>query len=252
MDEQHDIFLSVVTPAHNEADNLVRLVQEVSAVATSIGQPWELLVVNDGSTDATESILRRCMAETPELRVLSMQNRSGQTAAVEAGLRAAKGRFVAMMDADLQNDPADYPAMLKLLTDDSCDMVNGWRRDRQDPWIRLLSTRVANWVRNKLTHEDIRDSACGLKVFKRECIPTLKLFNGMHRFLPTLVKTAGFRVVEIPVNHRPRSAGKAKYGVSNRLFRALRDTFAVRWMQSRAMRYDCREWERQDTKKAPQ
>ncbi len=188
--------------------------------------------------------MRRCMEDCPQLRVLSMKARSGQTAAVEAGLRRARGRLVAMMDADLQNDPADLPAMLKLLEEDRCDMVNGWRRDRKDPWIRLLSTRIANWVRNRLTHEDIRDSACGLKVFTQQCIPTLKLFNGMHRFLPTLVKMAGFRVLEIPINHRPRSAGKTKYGVSNRLFRALRDTFAVRWMQSRALRYECTELER--------
>ncbi len=243
MPKTNDIFLSIVTPAHNEVENLPRLIEEVTTVASSIGSPWELIVVNDGSTDATESILRTAMRSSPQLRVLSMKARSGQTAAVEAGLRTARGQFVAIMDADLQNDPADLPAMLKLLVEDQCDMVNGWRRDRQDPWIRLVSTRIANWVRNTLTHEDIRDSACGLKVFKQHCIPTLKLFNGMHRFLPTLVKMGGFRVIEVPVNHRPRSAGKAKYGVSNRLFKALRDTFAVRWMQSRALRYEFTEWE---------
>ncbi len=238
------LFLSVVTPAHNEQENLPKLVQEVTTVATTLGQPWELVVVNDGSTDQTESVLRRCMEDCPQLRVLSMKARSGQTAAVEAGLRKARGRFVAMMDADLQNDPADLPAMLKQLEEDRCDMVNGWRRDRQDPWIRLVSTRVANGVRNWLTHETIRDSACGLKVFKRECLPPLKFYNGMHRFLPTLVKMEGFRVVEVPVHHRPRLAGKAKYGVLNRVFRALRDAFAVRWMQSRTVRYECTEWER--------
>lgn len=238
------IFLSVVTPAHNEEENLPRLVQEVVAVASALGRPWELLVVNDGSTDQTEAVLRRCMEDCPQLRVLSMKARSGQTAAVEAGLRRARGRFVAMMDADLQNDPADLPAMLKFLEEDRCDMVNGWRRDRRDPWIRLVSTRVANGVRNWLTHETIRDSACGLKVFKRECLPPLKFYNGMHRFLPTLVRMEGFRVVEVPVRHRPRSAGKAKYGVLNRVFRALRDAFAVRWMRSRTVRYECTEWER--------
>ncbi len=244
MSEPYEIFLSVVTPAHNEEENLPTLVQEVTTVASALDQPWELIVVNDGSTDGTESVLRGHMKNCPQLRVLSMKARSGQTAAVEAGLRQAKGRFVAMMDADLQNDPADLPAMLKLLEEDRCDMVNGWRRDRKDPWIRLVSTRVANGVRNWLTHETIRDSACGLKVFKRECLPRLKFYNGMHRFLPTLVKMEGYRVVEIPVHHRPRSAGKAKYGVLNRVFRALRDAFAVRWMQSRTVRYEFTEWGR--------
>jgi hypothetical protein len=134
--------------------------------------------------------------------------------------------------------------MLALLEQDRCDMVNGWRRDRQDPWIRLVSTRIANGVRNRLTGETIQDSACGLKVFRRECVERLKLFNGMHRFLPTLVKLEGYRVVERPVHHRARMAGKAKYGVANRLFRALRDTFAVRWMQARHVRYEVDEWER--------
>jgi dolichol-phosphate mannosyltransferase len=242
--EQNEIYLSVVAPAHNEAENLGRLVDEVTAVGSGLKQPWEIIIVNDGSTDQTESVLRARMKDCPQLRVLSMKQRSGQTAAVEAGLRAAQGRFVAMMDADLQNDPADLPAMLERLAHDECDMVNGWRRDRQDPWIRLVSTRIANAVRNKLTHETIRDSACGLKVFKRECVARIKMFNGMHRFLPTLVKMEGFRVVEIPVRHRPRSAGKAKYGVLNRVFKALRDAFAVRWMQSRTVRYEFTEWER--------
>ncbi|MDI9431553.1 MAG: glycosyltransferase family 2 protein [Planctomycetota bacterium] len=244
MSETQAIYLSVVAPAHNEAENVAPLVQEVTAVASSLGRAWELIVVDDGSTDETASALRRCMADCPSLRVLSMKVRSGQTAAVEAGLREARGRFVAMMDADLQNDPADLPAMLKLLEEDRCDMVNGWRRDRKDPWIRLLSTRIANGVRNRLTHEDIRDSACGLKVFKRQCLSPLKFYNGMHRFLPTLVKMEGFSVMEVPVHHRPRSAGRAKYGVLNRVFRALRDAFAVRWMQSRTVRYECTEWER--------
>lgn len=242
--QQDQTYLSVVAPAHNEAQNVGKLIDEVAAVASGLQGPWEVIIVDDGSTDETASVLRARMKDCPQLRVLSMKQRSGQTAAVEAGLRVARGRFVAMMDADLQNDPADLPAMLERLARNECDMVNGWRRDRHDPWIRLVSTRVANRVRNWLTHETIRDSACGLKVFKRECLPPLKFYNGMHRFLPTLVKMEGFRVIEVPVHHRPRSAGKAKYGVLNRVFRALRDAFAVRWMQSRTVRYEFSEWER--------
>jgi dolichol-phosphate mannosyltransferase len=238
-----EIYLSVVAPAHNEADNLPRLIEETTAALDSLGREWEMIIVNDASTDGTLALLRERMKTCAHLRVLSLQRRSGQTAAVDAGLRHARGSFLAMLDADLQNDPADIPRLLDVLLAQGCDFVNGWRANRRDPWIRLVSTRVANRVRNWLTHEQIHDSACGLKVFRRECLGRLKLFNGMHRFLPTLVKMEGYRVVEVPVNHRPRTAGKAKYGVLNRVFKALRDAFAVRWMQARTVRYECQELE---------
>jgi dolichol-phosphate mannosyltransferase len=238
------IDLSVVAPAHNEQDNLPRLLEEIAAALARLEHRWEVIITDDASTDGTAALLKDLRRKYPQLRVLSMRQRSGQTAAVDAGLRHARGVFVATLDADLQNDPADIPRMLDVLQSQECDFVNGWRANRRDPWIRLVSTRVANRVRNWLTHEQIHDSACGLKVFRRECIDRLKLFNGMHRFLPTLVKMEGYRVVEVPVNHRPRTAGKAKYGVLNRVFKALRDAFAVRWMQQRTIRYECREWER--------
>jgi len=209
----------------------------------TLGQKWEIVITDDGSTDDTVSVLGELRKRHPQLRVLSMQQRAGQTAALDAGLRRARGTFIATLDADLQNDPADIPRLLDVLLSQQCGFVNGWRANRRDPWIRLVSTRVANRVRNRLTREQIHDSACGLKVFRRECLDRLKLFNGMHRFLPTLVKMEGYRVVEVPVNHRPRTAGKAKYGVLNRAFKALRDAFAVRWMQQRMLRYECREWE---------
>jgi glycosyltransferase involved in cell wall biosynthesis len=237
------IHLSVVAPAHNEADNLPRLLEEIAAALAKLERSWEVIITDDASTDGTAALLKDLRKRYPQLRVLSMRQRSGQTAALDAGLRHARGTFVATLDADLQNDPADIPRMLDLLQSQQCDFVNGWRANRRDPWIRLVSTRVANRVRNWLTHEQIHDSACGLKVFRRECIDRLKLFNGMHRFLPTLVKMEGYRVIEVPVNHRPRTAGKAKYGVLNRVFKALRDAFAVRWMQQRTIRYECQEWE---------
>jgi len=237
------IRLSVVAPAHNEMDNLPRLLEEIAAALAKFEHRWEVIITDDASTDGTAAVLRDLRKRFSQLRVLSMRQRSGQTAAVDAALRHARGTFVAMLDADLQNDPADIPRMLDLLASQQCDFVNGWRANRRDPWIRLVSTRIANRVRNWLTHEQIHDSACGLKVFRRECIDRLKLFNGMHRFLPTLVKMEGYRVVEVPVNHRPRAAGKAKYGVLNRVFKALRDAFAVRWMQQRMTHCECQEWE---------
>lgn len=237
------LYLSIIAPAHNERDNLPRLLEEITAALATFEHPWEVIITDDASTDDTTSVLGDLRKKWPQLRVLSLQPRSGQTAAVDAGLRHARGAFIATLDADLQNDPADIPRLLDVLTARSCDFVNGWRADRHDPWVRLVSTRVANRVRNWLTHEQIHDSGCGLRVFRRECIERLKLFNGMHRFLPTLVKMEGYRVIEVPVNHRPRTAGRAKYGVLNRVFKALRDAFAVRWMQQRIVRYECHEWE---------
>ena len=216
---------------------------EITAALATVDRRWEVVIVDDSSTDDTPRILPDLMRKHPQLHVLSLLSHAGQTAALDAGLRRAKGSFIATLDADLQNDPADIPRLLDVLVTKQCGLVNGWRANRRDPWVRLVSTRIANGVRNWLTHEQIHDSACGLKVLRRECIDRLKLFDGMHRFLPTLVRMEGYKVVEVPVNHRPRTAGKAKYGVFNRLFKAFRDCFAVRWMQRRMLHYECREWE---------
>ena len=238
------IHLSIVAPAYNEADNLEPLVREITEAVATLGKRYEIILVDDGSTDGSPEVLRALMREYAALRVLGLEENSGQTAALDAGLRAARGTFVATLDADRQNDPAEIPRLLAMLEADECDMATGWRARRNDPWLRRVSTKIANGVRNWLTREKIHDSACGLKVFRRECIARLKLFNGMHRFLPTLVKLEGWRVTEVPVNHRPRAAGTAKYGVWNRVFRALRDCLAVRWMQRRTIRYRVTEWER--------
>ena len=238
------IYLSVAAPAYNEAENLSQLVKEIAEALSDLFKPWEVVIVNDGSTDDSAQILRKLMEQYPQLRVIALRSRSGQTAAWEAGLKHCRGQYIATLDADLQNDPADIPRLLERVVSGECDFVNGWRNDRNDPWTRLVSTRIANTFRNWITNERIHDSACGLKVFDRRCIESVKLFDGMHRFLPTLVRIEGFRLEEIPVNHRPRIAGKAKYGIHNRLWRGLKDCFAVRWMQKRRLRYDLEEWQR--------
>ncbi|MBN1436513.1 MAG: glycosyltransferase family 2 protein [Sedimentisphaerales bacterium] len=238
------VHLSVVAAAYNEAENIAKLISEITVAVKPLNKTWEIVIANDGSDDDTPEMLRQSMEICPQLRVIDMKNRTGQTAALDAALRNARGTYVATLDADLQNDPAEIPRLLKLLEEDECDFVNGWRKERNDPWLRLVSTRIANGVRNWLTHEKIHDSACGLKVFKRECLANVRLFTGLHRFLPTLVKMEGYRVKELPVKHRPRTAGIAKYGVWNRIFKALRDTFAIRWMQSRIFHYECKEWKR--------
>jgi dolichol-phosphate mannosyltransferase len=236
--------LSVVTPAYNEAENLPGLIDEIVAALSVLDRPYEIIVVDDASTDQSAERLAEMMKEQTRLRVVRMKRRSGQSSALAAGLAHCRGRYVATLDADGQNDPADIPRMLAAVTSGTCDMVTGWRMQRNDTWLRRVSSRVANGVRNVLTREQVRDSACGHKVFRRECLDEIVYFDGMHRFLPTLVRMRGHRVTEMPVHHRARMAGRAKYGLFNRLVRPLADTLAVRWMQNRQIHRECEEWSR--------
>jgi len=243
------VLISMIVPAYNEADNLDALIARVAQAIQEVTDAWELIIVNDASMDATDRILGDWQARQPHLRVLKLRQRSGQTAALAAGFQHARGTFIATLDADLQNDPADIPALLDRVRTGHCDMATGWRRIRQDNWLRRVSSRVANSVRNRLTGETIHDSACGLKVFRRSCLSAVKLYDGMHRFLPTLFRIEGFRVEQVPVHHHPRAAGTAKYGVSNRLFKALRDALAVRWMKQRTLHFQADIWESQNVRK---
>jgi len=236
--------LSVVAPAYNEAENLARLVDQIVAALLPLGRGYEIVIVDDASTDQSPATLVDLIRRHQCLRVIRMKKRSGQSSAMAAGLRHARGQYIATLDADLQNDPADIPAMLAQITSGTCDMVNGWRAQRHDTWLRRASSRVANGVRNAITREQVQDSACGLKVLRRECLADLVYFNGMHRFLPTLVRMQGYRVIEMPVHHHPRIAGKAKYGLFNRMIKPFLDTLAVRWMQNRLIRRECEELER--------
>lgn len=234
------VYISFVAPAYNEVENLETLRDEVKAAADEIGRSWEFVVVDDGSTDGSRELLAKMRGDTPQLRVILMDANSGQTAALEAGLRAARGAVIATMDADLQNDPSELPRMLEHVESGECDMLTGWRKNRRDTGLRRWISRNANRFRNWMTGESIHDAGCSLKVFRREVAESFKLFNGLHRFLPTLARMGGFTVKEIPVNHRPRVAGVAKYGVRNRI-KAIRDIMALRWMQSRAIRYTTTE-----------
>jgi glycosyltransferase involved in cell wall biosynthesis len=232
-------YLSLVIPAYNEQENIPVLLQRVGASLAQVGKPFEVLIVDDGSSDATPKLLEDGMRQYPWLRVLRMQKNGGQSAAFEAGFAAARGEIIATIDADLQNDPEEIPRLLPML--DGYDMVTGWRKDRHDTGFRRLQTRIANRIRNWLSDETINDSASSLKLYKRHCVDGLKLFNGMHRFFPTLVKMRGYTVLETPVKHSARYAGTAKYGLRNRAWRAFIDLLAVRWMKKRYLKYQVEE-----------
>jgi len=234
--------LSVVIPCHNEADNLRPLLAAIRAALDPLGLEYEVVITDDCSNDGSWNVLQELTATEPHLRGQRFKFNCGESAASWAGMQTARGRYIATLDADLQNDPKDLPAMLKALRDFDC--VCGTRVDSRgegDSWIRIASSRIANWVRNKLSGENISDAGCTYRVFKRECISRVKFFNGAHRFLPTLIKLDGFTVTEVPVSNNPRHAGTSHYGVWNRLFKSFRDLLAVRWMKSRRLRYEIAE-----------
>jgi glycosyltransferase involved in cell wall biosynthesis len=234
--------LSLVIPCHNEEKNLRPLLSVIHTTLDPLAVDYEVVVTDDRSTDNSWSVLKQLAESDPRLRVQRFKVNCGESAASWAGMQASRGRYIATLDADLQNDPKDLPAMLDALTNADC--VCGTRastRNKGDNWIRIASSRIANWVRNKLSGENISDAGCTYRVFKRECIANVKFFNGAHRFLPTLIKMEGFRVVEVLVSTNPRFSGTSHYGVWNRLFKSFRDLLAVRWMKSRRIQYEIAE-----------
>ncbi len=228
--------LSLVVPVYDERDSLAPLVAEISA-ALARGEGYEIVAVDDGSTDGSLEVLKTLKRDHPELHVVALAAHAGQTAAFAAGFRAARGRVIVTLDADLQNDPADIPVLLERLRTSGATAVVGFRVNRRDTGWKRLQSRIANAVRNRLNGETIQDTGCSLKAFHAEAVQALPLFTGMHRFLPTLIKLYGGTVAEVPVRHRPRRFGTTKYGMWNRVWRSFVDALAVRWMQRRALRY---------------
>jgi dolichol-phosphate mannosyltransferase len=231
--------VSLLIPVYNERDNLAPLVEEIATVLA--GRHYEVVAVDDGSSDGSLEELKLLKRSHPELHIVAFAQNAGQSAALAAGFRAARAAVVVTLDADGQNDPADIPLLLHELAQSGCAAVVGYRTDRRDTAWRRVQSRIANGVRNWLNHETIRDTGCSLKAFRTDVARALPAFVGMHRFLPTLVRMQDGAVTEVPVHHRPRRSGRTKYGMWNRAFRSLRDAFAVRWMQQRALRYRVRE-----------
>ncbi len=228
-------YLSIVVPLYNEAENVEPLHREIEAAVAGGPGGVEFVYVDDGSRDASPARLAALAARDPRVRVLTLLENRGQSAALAAGFASVRGEVTVTLDADLQNDPADIPALLREL--ERADVVNGVRVERRDSWVRRLSSRIGNGFRNWVTHESVTDVGCSLRAMRSVYLRRVKLYRGMHRFLPTLLRMEGARVVEIPVRHRPRRHGSSKYGIGNRLFVGLADVLAVRWMQSRHLDY---------------
>lgn len=235
------IKYSVVIPLKNEEDNIAQLLQELAPVMRKLQKEWEVLCIDDGSTDGTLAQLHCLQKEFPELRVICFERNYGQSSAFDAGFRLARGEFVITLDGDRQNDPADIPRLLQAA--EKADLVCGYREKRNDPWHKKVISRLANMVRSRFCGDGVRDTGCSLKVYRRTCLQKIKMYQGMHRFLPALFKHEGFTLVELPVNHRERVAGKTKYNFLNRSFNTLADMWAVRWMGKRQLRYQIRSQE---------
>ena len=227
--------LSVVVPLFNEEANLLDLHRELSDVLTAWGRPYEIILVDDGSTDDTFSVLTDIQSRDETVRVIRLRRNFGQTAAFAAGFAYARGRLIATSDGDLQNDPTDLPAMVDKI-DEGHDIVCGWRKDRKDPWLtRRLVSNIANWLISKTTGVHLHDYGCSLKVFRSEVIQSLRLYGEMHRFIPALASEQGVRIHEIVVNHRPRRQGVSKYGLS-RMPRVVLDLVTVKFLLSYSTR----------------
>ena len=226
--------VSVVVPLYNEGESVSILQRELTDALT--GLDYEIIFVDDGSRDETVSRI----VPDPRIRVLRFEKNAGQSAAIFAGLQAVRSEIAVLIDGDLQNDPADIPRLLAEISR-GADLVCGYRAQRKDTVIKRITSRVANFVRSRFTRDGVRDTGCTLKAMRQDCIAALVPFKGMHRFIPALVKGAGYRLVEIPVNHRPRRFGQSKYGLGNRAVRATIDMFGVRWLLSRRLNYRFRD-----------
>ncbi len=225
--------ISVIMPGYNEAGNIGLMLAQVYAALSSLDRKFEIFYVDDGSTDESSHALELAKSEFAELTVLFHRSNFGQSAAVFSGIKASRGELVITMDADLQNDPADIPAMIELLERENADAVCGVRQNRRDSRMKIFAGRTANRVRQWALNDGITDAGCSLRVMKRGALVQLPAIRALHRFLPTILMIHGFRVIELPVSHRARQAGRSSYGVGNRLWVGIYDIFGMLWYRRR-------------------
>lgn len=226
---------SIVIPVKNESLNLPGLVNDIASACKPLGKSFEVVFIDDGSTDNTYGVIKDLAKQHDFIRALQFDRNYGKTAALEAGFEKAQGEVIIIMDGDRQNDPCDIPKFLEQIP--PYDIVCGYRQKRLDSWFRLAQSRFANKIRNSITKDGVRDSGCGYQAFRKECLKKIKLHTGMHRFLPCLFQMQGFKFSQIPVKHHPRSAGVSNYPFFSRTLGPLNDLFAVRWMQNRKIDY---------------
>jgi glycosyltransferase involved in cell wall biosynthesis len=227
------VEISVVLPCFNEEGCVEALTDEIAGVLDGLGVRYEVLFVDDCSTDGTLAALGRAELRHPEVRVVRHSVNCGESAASATGFHHARGSVVVVMDSDQQNDPADIPRLLEALR--GADCVATRRRRREDDWVKRISSKVGNGFRNAITGVRVSDAGCTYRAIRREALREVLVFNGMHRFLPTMLQLQGWRVVEIEVNHRPRTTGRSKYGIGNRMWRGIADCFAMRWYRRRVV-----------------
>ncbi len=226
-------LISIVVPINNERENIAPLVDRLETTLASVD--YEMILVDDGSVDDSFRIMAEAAEKNDRIRILKLDANHGQSVAVAAGIDRAKGEIIGTLDADLQNAPEDIPEMLRAL--DGYDMVTGVRTNRQDSAIKKLSSSVANRTHRLFLKDDIVDIGCGLKVFRKACLPRIPRFKSMHLFLPAIFQRHGFRVKQMPVSHYPRTRGKSKYGVNNRLWRGIINLLAVSWLMNKRIDY---------------
>jgi dolichol-phosphate mannosyltransferase len=236
--------ISFVVPVFNEEENIPHLVGEIAATARTLGFPHEILLVDDGSRDGTLPAIKALVAGNPALKYISFSENRGQSAALYAGFQNASGDVIITLDGDLQNDPSDIPAMLSRYGE--YDMINGWRHDRRDTLWKKIGSWIGNTFRNRMTGETIRDTGCSLKVMRASMLKRIRMYRGLHRFLPTLMRLEGARVIEVKVNHRPRVRGASKYSNLRRGVEGFYDVLSVRWMIRRNLTLPIRESNVQD------
>lgn len=236
MMENYQITYSLVIPVKNEEENIASLIKEIEPVMVGLKKNWELIVIDDGSTDKTLEILKSLKTLYPQLRILVFAFNAGQSSAFDAGFKASRGKYVITLDGDGQNDPADIPKLIKAAEDDF-DLIVGKRAKRNDPFSKRIISKFSNFVRSRVCKDGVSDTGCSLKLYKTQCLKNIKIYTGMHRFLPALFVIEGYKVKEINVNHRERTKGVSKYHFFNRSIKPFVDMFAVLWMRKRALKY---------------
>lgn len=226
---------SIVIPLKNEESNIVDLINEIEPIMNDLKTPWELICIDDGSTDDTRKVLKELAKQKSYMKLIIFDKNYGQSSAFQAGFKAAQGEYVITLDGDGQNDPADIPTLLSFTPE--YDLVCGIRIKRKDTWLKRLISKSANRLRNWLCEDGVQDTGCSLKVYRRTCLDQIKLYHGLHRHFPVLFRNENFTIHQVPVNHRPRLKGVSNYNLLNRSFNTIADLLAVYWMKKRQLRY---------------